>query len=877
MATCDQTVTVTDNQHPTITCAAPINTFANATCVATGVALGTPTTADNCSVASVTNNAPVSFPLGATTVTWTVIDGSGNSATCDQIVTVTDNQDPTITCAAPVAVFANAGSCSATSVALGNPITADNCSVASVTNDAPATFPLGVTTVTWTVTDGSANTATCTQTVTVSDNQNPTISCAAPVNAFANATCEATGVALGTPTTADNCSVASVTNNAPATFPLGATTVTWTVTDGSGNMATCDQTVTVTDNQNPVISDCPSNFTVNNDLNNCGAIVNWAVPTFTDNCGATMVSSNNSGQYFSVGTHTVTYTVSDNAENVSICSFDLTVIDAQVPTISCPAPIESCDPVISYNLPVISDNCGIQSFVQTAGLPSGIFPVGTTTNVFMATDIHGNNSTCSFTVTIHPIPSINLAVTNVSCYAANNGSIDATITVGSAPYSYTWSNSANTEDVSNLSPGVYVLDIVDDNGCVNSEEASITEPEELSSGFESSQVNCFNGTDGSIDLFIEGGTVPYTYDWNNGSTDEDLNGIGAGTYEVTISDANGCSLDQQISITEPDSLNVFHTSYDATCNSATGSISVSVSGGTNPYSFSWSDGSTDINLINVVAGIYDLTVTDANGCVNTITDTIGTTSSLTAELSPRDVLCYGDSSGQIAINILTGYAPYTYEWNDGQSGSTATGLSAGNYSVVITDIFGCQITLNAAINQPDSLYIVLSNSVYSGGYNISQYGGSDGYINSTVYGGTSPYEYAWFGPQEFTSDDANISNLGQGAYLLTVVDANGCAANASTRLTQPAILEMPNGISPNGDKDNEFFVVHGIDAYPDNTIQIFNRWGNLVYELYGYNNEWNGENMNGEPLPDGTYFVVLVVRVNGEELEPLTGYVDLRR
>ncbi|MBL0128548.1 MAG: HYR domain-containing protein [Flavobacteriales bacterium] len=236
--TCAFNITVTDNSDPTITCPAAMNVNANSGCTATGVALGSPVTADNCGVASVTNNAPASFPIGVTTVTWTVTDNAGRTATCAQTVTVTDNVDPTIVCPAAVNVFTNSG-CTATGVALGTPVTADNCGVASVTNNAPASFPIGVTTVTWTVTDNAGRTATCAQTVTVTDNVDPTIVCPAAVNVFTNSGCTATGVALGTPVTADNCGVTSVTNNAPASFPIGVTTVIWTVTDNSGRTATC--------------------------------------------------------------------------------------------------------------------------------------------------------------------------------------------------------------------------------------------------------------------------------------------------------------------------------------------------------------------------------------------------------------------------------------------------------------------------------------------------------------------------------------------------------------------------------------------------------------------------------------------------------------
>src|SRR5208283_2735797 len=136
-------------------------------CTASGVALGTPTSGDNCSVASVVNNAAEPYALGLTTVTWTVTDGSGNTATAAQVVTVIDNQVPTITAPANVTVNTDSGKCTASGVALGTPTSGDNCSVASVVNNAAEPYALGLTTVTWTVTDGSGNTATAAQVVTV--------------------------------------------------------------------------------------------------------------------------------------------------------------------------------------------------------------------------------------------------------------------------------------------------------------------------------------------------------------------------------------------------------------------------------------------------------------------------------------------------------------------------------------------------------------------------------------------------------------------------------------------------------------------------------------------------------------------------------------
>jgi len=240
-ATCAQSVTVIDNQPPSITCPANLTVDSDSgQCYATGVALGAPTASDNCGILTMTNNAPAQYPKGVTSVIWTAVDTSGNTATCAQTVTVLGGPG----------CYTVAG-CTAINVVLGSLVADDNCSVASVVNDAPSVYPVGTNLVTWTVTDGSGNTATWTQRVIVLDSTPPTISCPANVTVAANAGSTATNVALGSPVTGDNCGVASVVNDAPVAYPLGPTVVTWTVTDGSGNTAACVQTVTVVPASSP--------------------------------------------------------------------------------------------------------------------------------------------------------------------------------------------------------------------------------------------------------------------------------------------------------------------------------------------------------------------------------------------------------------------------------------------------------------------------------------------------------------------------------------------------------------------------------------------------------------------------------------------------
>jgi uncharacterized repeat protein (TIGR02543 family) len=396
-----QIVTVVDAQIPTIATLDPISVNADSgVCTYESSQLTAPTAADNCSVAIVAAS-PTTLVSGANTVTWAVTDGAGLTATSTQTVTVLDSQKPTIA-TVDVVVSANA-SCNATGVDLGTPTTADNCSVASVTSDAPTTFPLGDTTVTWTVTDGSGNTATATQTVTVEDTILPTITAPADVNGNVNASCGANGVVIGNAITADNCSVALVTNDAPVIFPLGETTVTWTVTDGSGNTATATQLVTMGDTIFPVVK--AKNATVY--LNSTGQAI--ILPSMidngtTDNCDFTLTVSPNNLVCANIGQNNVLLIATDASGNQSFKPATITLVDNLNPTITAPSNVSananaSCSATgIVLGSPLTSDNCYIDT--PAVNNAPATFPIGVTTVTWTVTDRSGNTATANQTVTV---------------------------------------------------------------------------------------------------------------------------------------------------------------------------------------------------------------------------------------------------------------------------------------------------------------------------------------------------------------------------------------------------------------------------------------------------------------------------------------------
>jgi len=309
---------------------------------------------------------------------------------------------------------------------------------------------------------------------------------------------------------------------------------------------------------------------------------------------------------------------------------------------------------------------------------------------------------------------------------------------------------------------------------------------------------------------------------------------------------------------------------------------ISVSGGTPEYAFIWSNGELTQNLLEVPSGEYGLIITDANNCETDTTFTIGENNNLNFVAEVQGPRCFGDEDGSIQLALLTGTEPVSIDW-EGPDGFTATGnnlfdLAAGDYSAVATDANGCVFAQVFTINEPLELVVEdLVSPEYPNGFNLTGFESGDGVINNPeISGGTPPYTLSWEGPNNFTSQGSGqLAGLFAGTYTLTVTDFQNCSVAITITLTQPFILELPNGISPNGDGFNDGLHVRGLDDFPNNKLMIFNRWGNLLYEEENYSNAtpWMGTNNSGEQIPEGTYFVILEVR----DRDALRGYLELRR
>ena len=384
-------------------------------------------------------------------------------------------------------------------------------------------------------------------------------------------------------------------------------------------------------------------------------------------------------------------------------------------------------------------------------------------------------------------------VLNASCNNLNDGSIDLTVSGGTAPYTYFWTDglgfNSSSEDLNNIPSGIYACNIFDANGCNTMVYLNVTEPDELTSTFTSSDVSCYGGDDGSATVIFSGGTQDYILSWGgfNYPLSGGLNvfttplGVPAGIYPFTVTDANGCTDSDTIIISQPDSLNVNSSTTDVLCNgNFDGTAILSITGGVSPYIEDWGN----FNPLNLGAGNYTYVVTDANGCSDSGAVSISQPDILTLIITSNNTSSCVINDGSIDLTVNGGIAPYSYLWNTNDTIEDLDSLTAGNYYVAVNDVNGCTISDSIFISQPSNGLILSLNGSNYNGYNISCNGGIDGIIFSNVSGGTGAITYSWS-----TGDStSNINNLSYGNYILTITDANSCSLTDSILLTQPNLI-----------------------------------------------------------------------------------------
>jgi gliding motility-associated-like protein len=632
----------------------------------------------------------------------------------------------------------------------------------------------------------------------------------------------------------------------------GATSGYSSIQEDPTGMPADDYSVTVTDDHScmetfadllTVTQPAPLNVTVDNTAD---------VSCFNGNDGGTQITvTGGTPPYSFQWTGAISgYTSNiEDPQDLVADSYNLTVIDANLCFITYPNIITITEPVLlDLTIDLVTHvNCNGEStgaidISPSGGTPPYLFawtgPGGFNANTeditgleagsynLGLTDSHGCYRDFPDLVIINentPITAT-FSITGLNCglpLPSNDGAIDATVSGGAPGYTYLWSGpsgfTAATEDISGLQPGLYVLEVTDNLGCIETMAAqTVASPPELTATTTQVDIACFGNGNGSIDLTVAGGTPGYGFAWSGPSgfteTTEDISGLEAGAYSVTVTDLNGCGVPftDIATIAESPEILVASVKTDISCGTLTdGTIDITVSGGVLPYLFAWSGPSgftaTTEDLSGLGAGSYSLNITDGNSCVVSFPDleTIVEPSSVVASyVSQVDILCHGDATGSIEIDVSGGIAPYTYEWTNSSGNAVSVledpmGLPADTYSLLITDANGCIFNFPdlAILTEPSLLTADLAKT------DVTCFGAGDGSIMVTATGGNGAYDYSMDGIIYQAGN--SMTPLNPGFYTIWTRDANLCVVTDTITILEPeeiliqsetAIYECPGAL-----------------------------------------------------------------------------------
>ena len=440
--------------------------------------------------------------------------------------------------------------------------------------------------------------------------------------------------------------------------------------------------------------------------------------------------------------------------------------------------------------------------------------------------------------------SINLISSNyngygVSCPSAFNGFINTSISGGLGSVSFLWSTSDTTNSISNLFAGTYSLTVTDSTGCSLTDSVNLDEPSQITALSTTSDVLCHGDSTGSASVIFGGGVPDYLLGWN-GFTYPLLGGLNvfttpigvpAGIYPFSVSDLNGCTLLDTITINEPNPISTInsisdYSGFNVSCfNDSNANISFQISGGKSPYQF-YFNGLLDTTLFidNLSAGFYTDSIIDANGCIFTDSLVISEPSEITINLNSNDISCYNNCDGIVNAIVIGGASPYSYLWNNDSTftSDTILNLCEGNYFVNVTDNNGCQISDTTHVSEPDSIIFSIDSVL-----DVSIYGGNDGLINSSATGGYGSFIFSWQGPNGYYSNSSSPSNLYFGTYNATITDSAGCV------VTDSVFIDQPSSLTSNLDTIVNTFCF----ASCDGSIHVTPDGGDSIYFYY-----WTGPN-----------------------------------
>ena len=488
-----------------------------------------------------------------------------------------------------------------------------------------------------------------------------------------------------------------------------------------------------------------------------------------------------------------------------------------------------------------------------------------------------DNNGCKFFDTLDinqpPVLTTSVVGVNILCKGGNNGSVDLTVNGGVLPYVYSWNNSETVEDINTLVAGYYEVLVTDDHNCTISDFITLTEPlDSLRFTYEVEDVKCNDGEDGTIDLSITGGTQNYGYLWSNGDVVPHISNLTAGMYTFTITDANNCLLIDSIYVDQPDALTLNEVITPVTCYGfIDGVIDISPVGGTLPYNYTWYNSDFALSaqtedLVDYPADVYQLEVIDSNNCFYEMFLEIVEPEVLAIDFTYNVVSCSGGTDGNIFVDITGGNPAYITNWSNGATTEDLLNIPYNSYQLIVTDQKNCTDSIFVDIAEPSP--ITMTFDVIE----VTCIDQLDGIAYAFPVGGNGGYVYDWS-----NGDDSYMANqLENQSYTLTVYDLLGCVGVDQVYIPRSTIgcIDPVTAFTPNGDNYNDTWIIDNMYLYPEAEVQIFNRWGNLIYTTKGEYVPWDGV-INGVDTPSDTYYYI--INLNAPEKEPLIGNITIVR
>jgi gliding motility-associated-like protein len=460
-----------------------------------------------------------------------------------------------------------------------------------------------------------------------------------------------------------------------------------------------------------------------------------------------------------------------------------------------------------------------------------------------------------------PDPLADMAVVfNDTEDAGGSGGVVVTVSGGTGSPQITWNGYPSGTTVNMVNGPTTITGTIEDvNGCTLPISYTILQ---LTEEANVTNAGCADSANGAITVIADGATEPYTYNWATGQMTATIENLMPGIYTVTVTDATGANLVRNYEITAQSDYSVSADVVALDCfNSTDGEILVFVDNNGAPSNYTYEfelNGAvvaTNSNgmLLNAAPGDYTINVVDDFTCAQTVTVTLTAPPVINVPAIVDRISCDEEKDGRIELNPAGGTPPYSYDWSTGQNTRVIGGLSPDTYTVTVTDANGCVFINSYEVEEAMPIIVTIQTTPQTDADNCN------GTAVAIVLGGQPPYSYEWFNVPG-KPDEGTIDSLCAGTYMLQVTDANGCTSGVVTGSVADErfdCFEERVVITPDGNGSNDEFIIFCAESLTNNHLEIYNRWGQLVYEVDGYMNDWEGTSQNGDQLPAGPYYWVL--------------------